>query len=250
MKHPGFAALRATYLESWPAGLARLSVDSVDLPLTLDEARALGSQIRGFGAAFAPPRSIEALGRRIDGALERFPAGAFVRLGSRSGKDSFAGEPRLSRVTSRQGALAMLTEGSERIAADLDLALRHRYPPHVFVREWVPIERWAELRCFVQGRRLVGVSQYDPGLGPLPELIENEAEIAACVQDLFDDARELLPLDDIVLDLFLERSSDGFTARLLELNPFSPSTGAGLFRWDLSLAGASDFDGSFRFRRS
>ena len=38
--------VKATFLENWPAALKLLSIDQVDVPLTLAETAALGSTIR------------------------------------------------------------------------------------------------------------------------------------------------------------------------------------------------------------
>ncbi len=47
-----FDMVRPTYIEAWPAGLARLSIAQADVPLTLAEARDLGTNIVEFGEGF------------------------------------------------------------------------------------------------------------------------------------------------------------------------------------------------------
>jgi hypothetical protein len=243
-----FEVVRPTYIENWNAALYALSIPHTDIPLGLDEARSLAranprfARVRaGDGACV----SIERVRDRIAEALECYPGGAFVRLGSRSGKDSAVALTRGLRVVDAETALRMLTDGSRRTAFDLRLALRHDYAPHVFVREWVQIPPWAEFRCFMRGRRLVGISQYDcKNLGHSPEIAENAAEIRTAIEALFEDFRAASHLDDVVFDVFVERDSGAFSATLLELNPFGPETDACLFDWD------DAFDGSFRWKRN
>ena len=90
-----------------------------------------------------------------------FPRGAFVRLGSRSPKDSWKGHREGFRVLPGTDPLRFILDASERMHEDVMLALQHDYTPTIFVRQWVTIPRWSEFRCFMQGRKLVGISQYD-----------------------------------------------------------------------------------------
>jgi hypothetical protein len=250
-----FERARPTFLENWPQALRDLSVAQVDIPLSLREALALGSHIRHFGHWFGdgPHGTLDDLQARLQDAMARFPDGAFVRLGSRSGKDSvFAAHCGL-RVCSVRAAMLMLTDGSRRIASDLQQCIARGIAPHVFVREWASIPDWAELRCFMRARRLVGISQYDcVNLGPLNELRTHAAAIHAAVSEFFSRFREAVHLDDVVFDVFLlPRMVDGateFDVRLLELNPYGRETDAGLFSWNEPDC-ERNFDGTLRFLR-
>lgn len=250
-----FTQFRPTYIENWPARLHALSIRQVDVPLSLIEARALGTNIRHFGRWFGvgPPRPIDALGDRLEAALREFPGGAFIRLGSRSGKGTDFAQASGMRVDGRRGALLMLTDGSERIACDLRMALVFGYPPHVFVREWCAIPGWAEFRCFMRGRRLVGITQYDCiNLGPCTEIAGCEDALLDAIRAFFDEFLDAVHLDDVVFDVFVEPTAAGSGrqgVRLLELNPFHPKTDACLFRWDRERPAGGDFDGSFRYLR-
>jgi hypothetical protein len=253
--HYRFERARPTFLENWPQALRALSVAQVDIPLDLMQANALGRHIRHFGQWFGevPPGSLEALRERLQAALATFPEGAFVRLGSRSGKDSVFAANCGMRVHSARAALSILTDGSQRIASDLRQCIARGVAPHVFVREWVHFPPWAELRCFMRARRLVGMTQYDcVNLGAQQELAANAEAIRAGVVAFFTRFREVVHLDDVVFDVFLvRRQIDGnaaFEIRLLEINPFGRETDAGLFCWNTS-DGEGDFDGTFRFLR-
>ncbi|HEY0004208.1 MAG TPA: hypothetical protein VGB17_05310 [Pyrinomonadaceae bacterium] len=245
-----FARVRPTYIENWTTALLALSIQQIDLPLTLEEARALGLVNREFSRWFGGGSidSIEGIAKRIDAALCHYPEGAFIRLGSRSGKDSSYAHNRGLRVTDGHGAIRLLTENSYRIAYDLRLALHHKYRPHIFVRRWLEIPPWSEFRCFMKGRKLVGISQYDcRNLGHCALIATNAERIKAAIGEFFKAFSASSHLDDVVFDVFVvldEHDSHGpASVRLLELNPFFQKTDACLFDW----TNGGDFDGSFRF---
>lgn len=245
-----FAKVRPTYIENWSAALKALSIPQVALPLTLEDARALGFVNKQFSLWFgnASIEPIDKIVKKIDIALSKYPGGAFVRLGSRSGKDSSYAHNRGLRITDSNAAIRMLTENSRRVAYDLRLALHHNYCPHIFVRQWQEIPVWSEFRCFMKSRKLVGISQYDcKNLGPKSEIIENAVLIEACIRDFFEALRVASHIDDGVFDVFVklnEQTTNGSAkAQLLELNPFFQKTEACLFHW----GDGGDFDGSFRF---
>jgi hypothetical protein len=239
-----FESVRPTYIENWSAALHRLSIPHTDVPLGLDEARSLARANPRFArvrAGDGPSGPVDGVRDRIAEALKGYPGGAFVRLGSRSGKDSHVALTRGLRVVDAETALRMLTDESRRTAFDLRLALRHDYAPHVFVRQWIEIAPWAEFRCFMRGRRLVGISQYDcKNLGHCSEIAENAMRIRTSVEALFENVRAASHVDNVVFDVFV-RPRDAFAATLLELNPFGPETDACLFDW------GEEFDGSFRY---
>jgi hypothetical protein len=245
-----FAAVRPTYIENWPVALARLSIPQTDVPLSLEEARALAALNGARAGLLSGPDSphIDAVAGRIGAALRAYADGAFIRLGSRSGKDSRYARQHGLRVFRPEAAIRMLTEGSRRIAFDLRLALRYDYRPHIFVRQWCEIPCWAEFRCFVRDRRLVGVSQYDcKNLGPRREIAENAARIEDALTAFFATFDDASHLDNVVADVFVnidDQDRDKTPAvKLLELNPFIPETDPCLFTW----RSGTDFDGTFRF---
>lgn len=241
MTDDAFARALPTYLERWPAALEALSVEHVGIRLSPGEARALGDRNPRFRAPEGAPDAepLDRVEAELAAAIPRFPEGAFVRLGSRSAKDSERARARGLWVGSAAAAIDMLASGSRRAAFDLRLALANRYEPYVFVRRWTEIAPWSELRCFVRGRELVGVSQYHEGEA-FAELSRDRDAIRASVGRLFEEVRGALHLDDVVLDAFVERRRGDYVARLLELNPFWPKTDACLFSWE------DEFDGSFR----
>lgn len=245
-----FDQVRPTYIENWSAALAELSIPQTDIPLSLTEARALAERnlVRRGPPAADTDTHIKAIAGRLEAALGDYREGAFVRLGSRSAKDSRFARVHGLRVFDAGDAIRMLTGDSRRIAYDLGLALRHDYAPHVFARRWFEIPAWAEFRCFMKGRELVGVSQYDcRNLGRCPEIAERAGEIKAVIEEFSERVGAAAHLADFVFDVFLNVPEAGrdraLGVTLLELNPFLPATDACLFSW----RGGGDFDGSFRF---
>lgn len=225
-----------TYIENWPAELCRMSVAQVDIPLTLSEAHALGSNIVELGEGFWPcPLDISELIGRLESAVLKFPKGAFVRLGSRSPKDAYYADV---SVPCRDGATAVqwLTGGSERMADDLHLAIENKYAPHVFVRQWMMLEPWQEFRCFMRARKLVGISQYFYREGPFAQTKRFEDSIKWAIEErFFPEFRAAAHLDDLVFDVFVKVHEHGperqTEIKLLEINPYFEMTDPCLFDW-------------------
>lgn len=255
-----FETVAPTYIEQWPQELRRLSVKQVGLELTEDQVRRLGkSQIELF-ATWGDERELIQEGRPdlhdirqwLTYAIYLMPSlgvqpGAFVRLGSRSAKDSFSFENG-GRCEDGDDALKMLLDTSERINDDLHLALSHNYRPWLWVRQWHDIAPWQELRCFMHNRELVGISQYqysdhscEPD-GYYNLLAMNASFFKATVEDFFPRFRDACHLDTCVFDVFVRPS---YEVTLLEVNPFFALTDPCLFadagQWP------GDFDGSFRY---
>ena len=240
-----FERVRPTYLECWPEALVAFSITGADLPLTRDGAIAIGSQIRGHGLRFAPaPLPVEGLRLRIDDALRAFPVGAFMRLGSGSAKDSCHTRLHGMRITDGYGAVNMFRGGSGRLAFDLELALRHDYEPHLFLRQWHEIPLWSEFRCFFIDRDFAGASQYHCRNGlSFPEVVAAAPRIKAALKRFAFRLTPHLHLPDVVADLFIAGDPGRDPAiYLLELNPFFEFTEACLFNWK-----KHDFDGSLRY---
>lgn len=250
-----FAQALPTFLENWPAALQALSFPQQILPLSLADATALGASIRHFGHWFgdgsAP--SLTNLADRLELATRRYPAGAFVRLGSCSAKDCDLARACGQRVTSARDSLRLLTDGSRRVASDLRQCIARGYAPHIVVREWQCIPAWAELRCFMHHRQLVGACQYDCiNIGVAPQLLALADCLLPALQRFFAHFVQAVHLDDVVFDLAVQPPggpNDGLPGlRLIELNPFGPQTDAVLFNWHAN-GGKGDFDGSCRLLR-
>jgi len=161
--HPpyDFQAALPYCVDAWPKAWQDLAPASEIIPLNREEMNALGSQIIGFGDWFTPgpARPLLHLARRLDAAIARLNRSCFVRLTTRSPKDSLFALRKGMKVADGAQALALFVEGSQRCAADLRMALDGGHELGLVVRQWVEFPPWAEFRCFMQDRRWTGASQ-------------------------------------------------------------------------------------------
>jgi hypothetical protein len=229
LKHLELA--KPTYLEQWPAALRRLSLAQPGIPLGVAQMDAMMAAIEEI----AKPEHqavLDALGKAVDELLPDFPKGAFVKLGSRSPKDGFFPDG-LKMLDGRLAVAVMCT--SMRVFDDLALAKAAGYQPWIFLREWKDIPAWTEFRCFMQGRKLTGISQYYYR-ECYPDLVKYAGSIEWAIQRFFEkDFRDACHLDDVVFDVFVtvreKHSSCILEVKLLEINPYSVMTDPCLFSW-------------------
>lgn len=236
-----------TWIENWPDGLLSLSFPHIGIRLEEQEAHALGA-LNGIGSHCLDrcrEEGLCALEAKLDEAISHFPQGAFIRLGSRSPKDTVHSVITQCKAFDGRQAIRLLTSGSERVAYDLRTARKANYQPWVFVRQWVDISPEMEFRCFMKNRHLIGVSQYFYQTSfPVLDSPEIRNTIKIVLGEFFADFSKVSPSDNVVFDvaLFLGKKPH---VKLVEINPFHPLTQACLFSWH-----TSDFDGGFRFAQS
>lgn len=236
-----------TWIENWPDGLLSLSFPHIGIRLEEQEAHALGA-LNGIGSHCLDrcrEEGLCALEAKLDEAISHFPQGAFIRLGSRSPKDTVHSVITQCKAFDGRQAIRLLTSGSERVAYDLRTARKANYQPWVFVRQWVDISPEMEFRCFMKNRHLIGVSQYFYQTSfPVLDSPEIRNTIKIVLGEFFADFSKVSPSDNVVFDvaLFLDKKPH---VKLVEINPFHPLTQACLFSWH-----TSDFDGGFRFAQS
>lgn len=256
--------IKPTYIENWPVELKALSMHQEGLALTVDDAVALGkSQIelhefwQGHLSLGDEDNRLVEIARELDGKVRRVMAqakapGVFVRLGSRSPKDSYwwwrdehrdAGKDPATApwpITSGQDAVKLLLETSERVNDDLLLAVANNYSPHIWVRAWEEMLPWQEFRCFIHEGRILGISQYDyMGRKVHPQLVRDRGLYVNAVM-LFLNKRVIpsLHIPSAVVDLYVQvnhmPSGRGrkASARLLEINPYFSLTDPCLFTWE------------------
>ena len=245
-----------TFLQSWPQSLTELSIPQVGLELTDQERKCLlGAMMARDGDEPDDPAPIraglDALKARLEPLIAQFPEGAFVRLGSRSPKDSWMGIGEGFRVTDAERAVMLLLDSMERIADDLSQDDYAGASSWIFVRAWRDMPKWSEFRCFMKARRLVAVTQYDCEKNKsFPEIVENAAAIGKAIKDYFEIRfRDACHLEDVVFDVFVTGSAaDGFTATLLEINPYAPNlTYSGAFHWREIIETESTGETLFRY---
>ena len=224
--------LEKTYLENWPEELRRLSFATALTPLSEPEREALIADwyaLNGEGNG-GDPSVLDSLASRVQGLIDQFPHGAFVKLGSRSPKDSWAAQTENFRVVSADTAIAWLTE-SERITDDLQV---RDYRPYLAVREWKSIPPPEEWRVFVKSRRIAGVSQYNyfESYPLLPSIVP---VVRSAIDWFWPQLREALPLDDLIVDLWIhgrrQANATVWEAKVIEINPWGFWTDPCLMSW-------------------
>lgn len=226
-------AVRPTYLENLPSRVLGLSFASVQLPLSLDQAERLTKNNGEFGVENPPDIScIESL---LERQIQTFPNGAFIRLGSRSPKDSLRGYMEGFRVHTAKEALSILLDSSERVNDDLYLALHHEYRPSIWLREFIDIPAWSEFRCFVQSGQLIGISQYDYK-ETYSQLQEGLQDIEWAIGHFFQEhLKRAMHLDSYIFDVFVtcrsHREGRIWEVKLVEVNPWFALTDPCLYRW-------------------
>lgn len=238
---PDFAA---TWIENWPEAILRLSFRQRGLPLCGEQVHALGRKNGVFVHSFEEHHddSLARLEAALDEALTGFPGGAFVRLGSRSAKDTPTAILTDCRAERGRDAIALLSDHSRRVAFDLRRCLKSGYQPWLFLREWRDFHWSSEFRCFLLAGRLAGISQYhavpsgeNPGARP-----ERISELIGAMAGVL---RETLGPVNLVFDVCIDETREP-AATLIDMNPWGPPTDACLFSWQ-----RHDFDGSLRVRR-
>eukprot|EP01090_Pellita_catalonica_P001587 TRINITY_DN11357_c0_g1_i1.p1 TRINITY_DN11357_c0_g1~~TRINITY_DN11357_c0_g1_i1.p1 ORF type:complete len:292 (+),score=44.69 TRINITY_DN11357_c0_g1_i1:123-998(+) len=166
---------------------------------------------------------VSLLEKKIDTYTQRFPDGAFVRLSTRSPKDSALGHPKTAknfeselakqplpdsattleiennrlialinsatkalRVTSGAEAMALFLR-SERVNEDLKLALEFpkQWKMHVAIRRWQYAQPEMEFRGFVFNGELTGLSQYFH-IVYFDTLFRNRDKISSAIRDYYN----------------------------------------------------------------
>lgn len=238
-----------TFLENWPVELRALTVHQAGFPI---EPADLGTnQTELYETWPMTRRSLQTIRASLNTYIPRVMAqakceGVFVRLGSRSPKDSYYedGEKKWWQgpwpLQSTDEALGLLLCTSERINDDLHQAVAWDYSPWLWVREWVDLQPWQEFRCFVRDGQVTGISQYDYMKRQHYPQLQRDKTLYANAITLFLNKRVLpsLHIPNAVVDVYVTvegmRSGRGrkASARLLEINPYFELTDPCLFTWD------------------
>jgi hypothetical protein len=223
-----------SWIENWPAALAALSMPHVGRPLDRHEVDAL---IEANRDGLCDSARLAALGEWLEPALAAMPGGGFVRLGSRSPKDTALALLTGLKAVDAAGALALLTARSRRVLYDLSMCRDAGYAPWVFVRQWLDIQPLHEFRCFIEGGELAGISACH---GQPIELPESFGRRLPVLVSFCGEVASAYRRDAFVADIAADPGG-GETPLLIEVNPWGPPTDACLFNWN------EPFDGSFRW---
>lgn len=198
--------------ENWPQALKDLSFRTELVELTREDQEILIGIIDNQPDALANTT----LPDKITEAIQTISHdGCFVKLSSRSPKDTFY--PDVIRFRTGHEVLGAFSE-SERIIDDL---IQYKYadtPCYLMLREFLPIPLHDEWRCFVRKGEIVGVTQYHYHEF-FPQLTAGKAAAYEHILSfLVDRVLPHLHVDTIVVDVWL-----GDNPLLIELNPYGLS---------------------------
>lgn len=213
------------------------------------------------------PASLKGLQSRIDDVIQTLSpeAGVFVKLTTRSPKDSHVGFAKARKaflsklpslgenpsandklillaevviqslkVTSGEEAISLLVS-STRVGEDLEYALKPENDDFekctcLVVRKWVDIPLWAEFRGFVWDGKLTSIGQYNHPVR-FPQLIEQKARIKSDLARFFASVKDRIPLDRYIVDFAWTEGR----VYLIEVNPFDGEVvfpaSTGLWSW-------------------
>lgn len=202
----------------------------------------------------------------LEKSIHSFPNGAFVKLSTRSPKDAVDKDKErlmkhlkitnpnslnqiyidvrksffnFMRVFNAQDALDIMSK-SGRIISDLKRAVDFKdilkeIPLNIVVREFVEFDITNEFRAFYYSGKLTGISQYD---------INCFFTVPKDIKERVNKFIEKVSLKkDCVIDLVVTETN----IWIVELNPFSQSSGSALFNWNKDLKQLQE--GPFEFRK-
>jgi hypothetical protein len=169
--------------------------------------------------------------------LKYYDHSAFVRLGSRSHKDSLEYQNMNYEIKNHLD-FWLSCIGSNRMKEDLELAKEHQYTPYLWIMQHIDIKPEEEFRVFVKNNEIIGISQYNYHL-PYQSIQKNydsiEWAISMFIQKMKSYSTDIFPRDCII-DLIISQDKSSINSinwycKFLEINPFSPMTDSCLYTW-------------------
>ncbi|TFK73559.1 D123-domain-containing protein [Pluteus cervinus] len=109
-----------------------------------------------------------------------------------------------------------------------------KYSLELVLRKWYPIDRSRELRCFVRGNRLIGITQRDTNFYEFLNELSSREKIILTTLKFWEDNIKGKSLwkdtQDYVFDFLLTR--DLSRGHIIDFNPYAPRTDTLLFTFD------------------
>ena len=235
--------IERTFREHWPTSLAALAIPARSIDLALEDVEALGAYTPEFRDAVFGEVTRRKLSSdffsAINAAIAKARGAVFPRLGYCSWKTS---SPCALPARNAQEVLETITRPDARVARALLVAVATQSSVALHLVDWREIPAWSEFRLFIRNRRLVGATQYHCNRA-FPELGTVGSALRVEIRRFAEALASAIHMANAVADIYLAPDKNGgLKAELIELNPFSPQTGSGLFSWDRG----ADFDGSIR----
>ena len=180
----------------------------------------------------ASPVPLAGLLARLDAAVARQGGDCFVRLTSRSPKDSLRALRLGLRVADGRQALALFLEASQRCAHDLRMSLDCAIPLAIVVRPWLRFEARQEWRVFMRNHAWAGASaRVGLGAADRPWLERRAAALRPHLFGLVTTLARASPTTDVAFDVIVSDEPNGADdpVVLLDANPLGPLTDLGWF---------------------
>ncbi|KAI8580275.1 hypothetical protein K450DRAFT_237687 [Umbelopsis ramanniana AG] len=96
------------------------------------------------------------------------------------------------------------------------------------LRKWYDLHPSMEFRCFVRNREIIGISQRD--INYYEFLADMKDELETTIHEFFEDrVRDQFESDNYVFDVYVLQNRR--TVKLVDFNPFSPTTDGLLYEW-------------------
>ena len=204
-----------------------LEIPTIFLPLTEKETAGIRENI---GQVDADTPAMVSLAQKIDAIIEKeYPEGCFIKMVSRSPKDSYLGSKISLLCGNGKEALNLLCD-SERISDDT-----YMFNPEfscLALRQWIDMSSMLEFRLFVKDGALQGASQYFY-CNFLKEIVEHKDFFWERIKEKFESIKEYLPQEDLIVDLFWDEDR----MLVIECNPYNRDTDPCLFSWDSEIEG-------------
>ena len=131
----------------------------------------------------------------------------------------------------------LLFKSSDFVTHDLEQAFDgctgapREIPYHLVLRKSIPsVITSMELRCFVRGRKILGICQRDLNhYDFLPSLVPTLQDL---IEDFFEEKlRNSFPDPNFVFDVYIPQPKERARVWLIDINPWAPRTDPLLFSW-------------------
>ena len=271
-------------LDVWYPLVKDITFKSYFIPLEREEGKVIFKYYKSKAdITYNEYKILESLERKIDTVIQNNDNlkknGAFIRLIDRSPKD---GDPynnekvleeyknnleklskELNKDTNdnnirrasmdkthmlivRNGKEALnLVLTSERNHIDINDWIENGGKQQIVLREWNnELSLDYEFRVFIYNNRITAISQYDL-YGLFPHLIEEKEKIKKLIHDFWEkEVKNKIKFPFYIVDFGYINGNIIF----IELSPFLPTTGAGLYHWNYDLNELENGEGNIRIR--
>ncbi|KAF7836652.1 cell division cycle protein 123-like protein [Senna tora] len=186
----------------------------------------------------SPPPSFPELELKVKASIESLGGAVFPKLNWSAPKDSAWISTSGTLRCTTFSEIALLLRASDSLVHDLC----HAYdssddksssrPQNFFLalRKWYPSLRpEMEFRCFVWGKKLVGISQREVTTF-YPALLENKNDLLLLIQDFFNNkVQAVFESDNYTFDIYITKDE---RVKVVDFNPWGAFTLPLLFTWE------------------